>query len=224
MSAERPAIVSWIVLLFLVACSPTGTVTGRISIESGPIQQGAAGARVFVIPAGEAFEREWQPTVDGYREVVRPALERQRAAERAAEQARRTWDRAMATPAVSGISLSQWNRSAAGRQWERQLWTRVQRTAIAAYEARQQALQVLSRQSERAQALLQRYAIREVTSGEEGQYLITELRPGKAYLFARLKLPDRDVIWFRLVELTGGRQQVDLTERDAGGWPFAPGI
>ncbi len=224
MSAERPAIVLWIVLLLLAGCSPNGTLTGRISLESGPSPRGVAGASVFLIPAGEAFEREWQPTVDGYRDVLRPALERQREAERVAEQARRTWDRAMATPGVSGVSLTQWNRSAAGRNWERQLWTQVQKTSVAAYEARQEALRVLSRQSQRAQTLLQRYAIREVTSGEDGRYQITQLRRGKTYVFARLKLADREVTWFRLVELTGGKQQLDLTERDAGGWPFAPGV
>jgi hypothetical protein len=177
-----------------------------------------------VVPLGEAFDREWGPALDAFREALRPALERQRAAERVAEQARRTWDRAVAVQGTSGVGLSQWNKSTAGRRAERGLWAEVQRTSVSAFEARQRVLQILSRQSQQAEAMLKRYASHEVMSDGDGRYLVTQLRPGRAYLYARLRVSDRDITWFRLVEVRAGPQQLDLAESGSGGWPFAPGV
>jgi hypothetical protein len=208
-------------LVLLAACSRTGTLSGQIAAGT-PGSQGVR-AVIWVIPVGETFDREWQPTLEAFQEAVRPALERQRAAERGAEQARRTWDRAVAVQGASGVGLSQWNKSTAGRRAERGLWADVQRTAVAAFEAQQRVRKIHTRQSEQAEAMLKRYASHEVLSDADGRYVITQLRPGRAFLYARLRLADRDITWFRPIEVQAGMQQLDLPESSAGGWPFASG-
>jgi hypothetical protein len=211
--------------LLVAACGRTASVGGQVQVEGTPAPgKEMPRATVWLIPASDIFEGEWRSFVAALREALQPALERQRAAEHVAAQARRTWDRAVAVQGASGVGLSQWNRSTAGRHAERQLWSQVQRTSVAAFEARQRVLQTLARQSDQARDMLRRYASQEVVSNADGGYIVTKVRPGKAYLYASLRLPDRELTWFRLIEVRPGMQQVDLAERQVGGWPFAPGL
>jgi hypothetical protein len=119
------------------------------------------------------------------------------------------------------VGLSQWNRSAAGRRWERELWGEVRRTALLAAAARQRVQAAVARHAAEAEALLLRHATHETASDETGRYILTQVPPGKAHVYARLQLAEREFIWFHGMQLGGGRHRLDLSEHNTGGWPFS---
>lgn len=218
---RQPARPVLLTLLLLGACTRSASLDGVVWLERGPGTGPAPRITVRLVPESEAFLREWQAALAAFQEAVRPLLEQQQAADRTAEQARRTWDRAVATPGASGVGLTQWNRSTAGRRWERELWGEVRRTSRLAAAARQRVEALVARHATEAEALLVRHATREAVADETGRYILTQVPPGKAHVYARVRLQDRDLVWFRPVELGSGRQRLDLSERSVGGWPFA---
>ncbi len=219
---HKPELPVVLALLLLGGCARSASLDGEVRLERGSGGAGPApGITVRLVPESEPFRSEWQAAVAAFQAAAAPLVEQQRAADRLAEQARRAWDRAVATPGTSGVGLSQWNRSAAGRRWERELWGEVRRTSLLAAAARQRVQAVAARHAAAAESLLLRHATHETVSDETGQYILAQVPPGKAYVYARLQLPEREFIWFRIVEIGSGRHRLDLSERSAGGWPFA---
>ncbi len=218
---RAPRLPALLPILLLAACARSATLEGEVRWERPP-DVPAARVTVRLVPESEAFLREWSAAVEAFQTALRPAQEQQRAAERLAERARQAWDRAVATSGTSGVGLSQWNRSAAGRRWERALWREVRRTSRLAAAARKRLEALAAEHGAQAELLLLRHATREVVTDAEGRYILTGLPAGKVHLYARLPVGERGLVWLRAMELRPGRHRLDLSEQTAGGWPFAP--
>lgn len=211
-----------VLVLALSACARSGTVSGDILAASGgePALPSAR-APVVVIPRTAAFEEEWDSLVARARQALGPALSRARAAARAAEAARQAWDSAVASHGGSGVGMDHWNRSSAGRHWERELWGRVRRASREASGARQDFDRLLQGEAERAATFLRQRAAHEVLADERGHYLIPGVRPGRSYLFCRLAVGSKELLWLHPFSAKPGLQRVDLSEINRTPWPFA---
>ncbi len=180
MAAGRPAAGgrglkrSWLlaVALALAACSRSGSLTGQV-VASASREQGnpAAHISVMAVPDTDAFERDWAAAVDGFQQEMRPARSVQAAADTAMEQARWAWDQNLTGP-----------RSPRIRSRERALRAAEARLV----QATRQVELVAQRHEREAVALLERHAVLQAQTDEDGRYVLAGLPTGPVYVYAGL--------------------------------------
>ena len=212
-------------LLSLSGCSRSGAISGDVVFRSasGDVSRGARISVYLVLPS-EAFEREWAEAVAAFRQDVAPAAEAQQAAERQSEEARLSWDRALAARGKAGARRGRWTltlrESAAAGSQER--WRNVRATEGLVFQARKRVWEIVRRHEEQAHALVEKHAAQRVQTDETGHYVLVKVPAGKAYVHARLREKKGDFVWFVPVEIQAGTQHVDLTQDNQRRWPFVP--
>lgn len=204
--------------LAFAACSRSGTLYGDVLVTTPPGKVNpAARASVTVVPSTQAFERDWSDAVAAFQRELKRAREAQQAAGTAVDEAKLAWDRALAVrPAGRRRNASH----ASAR--ERELWRRVLAAERRLLTARNHVWEVTRKHDGQAIALLRTHAAQSVQTDASGHYLVTSLAVGKAYLYARITIGDRMLVWFRPFQVRGGSRRADLTEGNTGGWPFVP--
>jgi hypothetical protein len=216
----------WLVLLLAVAgCSRSGALSGDVAVRTaaGGLVRGAR-IGVQLVSSTDTFEREWADAIALFRQEVAPAADAQKAAERKAEQAKLAWTRALTARGKERARGGQWTLSlrdtnTAGSQ---ELWRNVRATESQVFHARKRVEDIVRKHDAQAVVLLDKHATQRVQTDEAGRYVLVKIPPGKAYLAARLRVDRAQVVWFMPLQIQGGTQQLDLTEKDQGGWPFAP--
>jgi hypothetical protein len=226
MEAGRSAGVAGVllVLLFTAAgCSRSGALSGDVVVRTaaGELMRGAR-IGVQIVTSTEAFEREWADAIAAFRHEVAPAADAQKAAAQKAEQARLAWTRALTARGKDRARGGQWTLSlrdtnAAGSQ---ELWGSVRATEGVAFQARKRVEEIVRTHDAQAVTLLDKHATQRVQTDETGRYVLVKIPSGKAYLAARLRADKAQFVWFIPVQVQGGAQQLDLTEKNQGGWPF----
>jgi hypothetical protein len=226
MEAGRSAGVAGVllVLLFTAAgCSRSGALSGDVVVRTaaGELMRGAR-IGVQIVTSTEAFEREWADAIAAFRHEVAPAADAQKAAAQKAEQARLAWTRALTARGKDRARGGQWTLSlrdtnAAGSQ---ELWRSVRATEGVAFQARKRVEEIVRTHDAQAVTLLDKHATQRVQTDETGRYVLVKIPSGKAYLAARLRADKAQFVWFIPVQVQGGAQQLDLTEKNQGGWPF----
>ncbi|HSB78524.1 MAG TPA: hypothetical protein VLM91_07035 [Candidatus Methylomirabilis sp.] len=203
-------------LLTLVACSRSGSLYGDVSV-SAPPRAGNPAARLSLrlIPITAGFEQDWTATQAAFREAMAPVQRTQVEAAAALEQARLAWDRALAAPRGRHQSPG-----AAAR--ERELWRQVRGAEQRLAQANGRVRDVGRTYDLRGIALIEEHTGQLVQTDETGHYLVAALPAGASYLYARLAVGDRTLVWFRRVQMQIGIQRMDLSEASSGGWPFIP--
>jgi hypothetical protein len=104
----------------------------------------------------------------------------------------------------------------------RDLWRQVLAGQQRVFAAQRREREVAQRHNQRAVALLGRYTMQEVQTDGTGHYVMAGLSTGPAYLYARLTVGQRSLVWLHRVQVRAGAQQADLTEENSTRWPFAP--
>ncbi len=203
-------------LLACVACSRSGSVSGEVAVPALPGKENpAAYLRVRAIPATAAFERDWAAALADFQRELEPV---QRAAQEAAaalDRARIAWDRAVATPRGR-----QRDPRASGQ--ERALWRQLREAEQRLHQAQRREQEVAKKHDLAGVAVLDRHTAQEVLTDATRRYVAVRLPAGTVYVYARLVVEGRPLVWFRGVQVRGKVQQVDLTTANAGGWPFVP--
>ena len=228
MEAGRPTGVASVllVLLFTAAgCSRSGALSGDVVVRTaaGELTRGAR-IGVQIVTSTEAFEREWADAIAAFRREVAPAADAQKAAAQKAEQARLAWTRALTARGKDRARGGQWTLSlrdttAAGSQ---ELWRSVRATEGLVFQARKRVEEIVRMHDAQAVTLLDKHATQRVQTDETGRYVLVKIPSGKAYLAARLRADKAQFVWFIPVQVQGGAAQLDLTEKNQGGWPFTP--
>jgi len=210
-------------LVFLAACSRSGTLYGDIFVQtrSGTVDR-AARINVLAIPATEAFEREWASTVAAFRVEVGPARQAQKAATDSAEEVRLAWDKSLAARGAGRTGTSRRIRLSWMSTQDRQLWNQMLAAQDRLFKVKGRVWEIARKHDLLAVALLDRYTAQRVLTDENGHYILAGVPGGKGYLYARFPVGERTLVWFRAVEVRGRPQQVDLTEANVDGWPFVP--
>jgi hypothetical protein len=216
----------WLVLLIAVAgCSRSGALSGDVVVRTaaGELVRGAR-ISVQLVSSTETFEREWADAIALFRQEVAPAADAQKAAERKAEQARLAWTRALTARGKERARGGQWtlslrDTSAAGSQ---ELWRSVRATEGQVFHARKRVEEIVRTHDAQAVTLLDKHATQRVQTDETGRYVLVKIPPGKAYLAARLRADRAQFVWFIPLQIQGGAQQLDLTDKNQGDWPFVP--
>jgi hypothetical protein len=72
----------------------------------------------------------------------------------------------------------------------------------------------------RGTKLLDQYTVQVVQTDATGHYVLADLPVGPIYLYARVPVSGRSLVWFQRVQVRAGAQRVDLTEANRAGWPF----
>jgi hypothetical protein len=202
-------------LLAVPACSRVGDVAGEVAVPFEGRENPAARLRVRAIPATAAFERDWAAAQADFQRERAPFRRVVQDAEEGLGRARLAWDRAVATPRAR-------RRDPRGGDQERLLFRGLREAEQRLREARRREAAVMATLDRAGAALLERHAAQEVLTDAAGRYLVVGLPLGTVYVNARLVVRDRTLIWFLPVQVRAGLQQVDLTEENVGGWPYAP--
>jgi len=210
-------------LVFLAACSRSGTLYGDILVQtrSGTVDR-APRINVLAIPATEVFEREWAAAVAAFLAEVGPARRAQKAATDAAQEVRLAWDKSLAARGSGRGGTSRRIRLSWMSTQDRQVWSQVLAAEDRVFKAKGRVWEIARKHDLLAVALLDKYTAQRVLTDENGHYVLAGVPGGKGYLYARFPIGERTLVWFRPVEVRGRPQQVDLTEANAGGWPFVP--
>jgi hypothetical protein len=216
----------WLLLLLAVAgCSRSGALSGDVVVRTAAGEQ-VRGARISVqlVSSTDTFEREWADAIALFRKEVAPAAEAQKAAEQKAEQARLAWTRALTARGKERPRGGQWtlslrDTSAAGSQ---ELWRSVRATEGQVFHARKRVEEIVRKHDAQAVTLLDKHATQRVQTDETGRFVLVKIPPGKTYLAARLRADRAQFVWFILLQIQGGAQQLDLTDKNQGDWPFVP--
>jgi hypothetical protein len=221
----RAASVLLVLVLAVAGCSRSGALSGDVAVRpaAGEVVRGAR-ISVQLVTSTEAFEREWADAIAVFRHEVAPAADAQKAAEQKAEQARLAWTRALTARGKDRARGGQWTLSlrdtnAAGSQ---ELWRSVRATEGSVFQARKRVEEIVRKHDTQAVTLLDKHAAQRVQTDETGRYVLVKIPPGKTYLAARLRADKAQFVWFIPVQVQGGAQQLDLTEKNQGGWPFTP--
>jgi hypothetical protein len=201
--------------LLLAACSRSGTLSGDVVVQvpAGP-ENPVARLRIRAVAATEAFEQDWAAALRTFQEELEPARRARQEAAASLDRAKLAWDRAL------GASR--------GRQRDfrmaqaRNLWRQVLAGQQRVFAAQRREREVALRHNRRAVALLERYTMQEVQTDGTGHYVMAGLSTGPAYLYARLTVGQRSLVWLHRVQVRAGAQQVDLTEENSTRWPFSP--
>jgi len=212
-------------VLAVAGCSRSGALSGDVAVRSaaGEVVRGAR-IGVQLVASTEAFEREWADAIAAFRHEVAPAADAQTAAAQRAEQAKLAWTRALTARGKDRARGGQWTLSlrdtnAAGSQ---ELWRSVRATEGSVFQARKRVEEIVRKHDAQAVTLLDKHAAQRVQTDETGRYVLVKIPPGKTYLAARLRADKAQFVWFIPVQVQGGAQQLDLTEKNQGGWPFTP--
>jgi hypothetical protein len=216
----------WLVLLLTVTgCSRSGALSGDVVVRTaaGELVRGAR-ISVQLVPSTETFEREWADAIALFRQEVAPAADAQKAAEQKAEQARLAWTRALTARGKERARGGQWtlslrDTSPAGSP---ELWRSVRATEGQVFQARKRVEEIVRKHDAQALPLLDKHATQRVQTDETGRYVLVKIPPGKAYLAARLRADRAQFVWFIPLQIQGGAQQLDLTDKNQGDWPFVP--
>jgi hypothetical protein len=221
----RAASVLLVLVLAVAGCSRSGALSGDVAVRSaaGEVVRGAR-IGVQLVASTEAFEREWADAIAAFRHEVAPAADAQTAAAQRAEQAKLAWTRALTARGKDRARGGQWTLSlrdtnAAGSQ---ELWRSVRATEGSVFQARKRVEEIVRKHDAQAVTLLDKHAAQRVQTDETGRYVLVKIPPGKTYLAARLRADKAQFVWFIPVQVQGGAQQLDLTEKNQGGWPFTP--
>jgi len=194
-----------------------------VRTPSGEVSRGAR-ISVFLVVSSEAFEREWGEAVTAFRQEVAPAVEAQKAAEHQANEARLTWDRALAARGKAGWRRGPWTLalrdSATTGSQER--WRSVRATEGLVFQAKKRVWDAVRRHEEQAHVLVQKHAAQRVQTDETGRYVVVKVPTGKAYVYAQWREGKADFLWFVPIEIQGGTQSADLTQDNQRRWPFVP--
>ena len=211
------------VLVFLAACSRSGTLYGDILVQtpSGSLDR-AARITVLAVPATEAFEREWASAVAAFQFEVGPARQAQKAATTSAEEVRLAWDKSLAARGSGRTCASRRVRLSWMSTQNRQAWSQVLAAEDRLFKVKRRVWEIARKHDLLAVALLDRHTAQRVLTDEKGHYVLAGVPGGKGYLYARFPAGERTLVWFHAVEMRGRPQQVDLTEANIGGWPFVP--
>lgn len=205
-----------VILLGSAACSRSGAVSGEVAVPALPGKENpAAHLRVQAIPATAAFEREWATALADFRRELEPVRRAAQEVAEALDRARRAWDRAVAMPRGRHRDPR-----ASGR--ERTLWRQVREAEQRLHQARRREDEVVRQHDLTGMAVLDRDTAQEVLTDAAGHYVVARLPAGTVYVYTRLVVGGRPLVWFRPLQVRGGLQQADLTEANAGGWPFVP--
>jgi hypothetical protein len=205
-----------VALLTLAACSRSGSLYGDVSVPAPPgAGNPAARLSLRVLPATDGFERDWAATQTAFREALAPARRAQEEATAALEQTRLAWDRALAAPRGR-------HRSPGATARERELWQQVRGSEQRQVQAKSRMQEISRTYDLRGVALMEQYTAQLVQTDEAGHYVVAALPAGGAYLYARVMVGGRTLIWFRRVQDQAGAQRMDLTEANRGDWPFTP--
>jgi hypothetical protein len=202
-------------LLACVACSRSGTVSGEVAVTaSSGTENPAAYLRVRAIPATTAFERDWTAALADFERELEPVRQATQAAAAALGQARTAWDRAVAVPRGR-----QRDPRASGQ--EQALWRQLREAEMRLQQARRREQEAAKKHEAAGMAVLARHTAQEVLTDASGRYVAVKLPAGTVYVYTRLVVEGRPLVWFRPVRVRGHVQQVDLTPANVGGWPFA---
>ena len=201
-------------LLTLAACSRSGTLFGDVVVPV-PLGAGNPAARlsVQVIPATAPFEREWAEALAAFQEALAPAQRAEEGAMTALDQAKLAWDRALAAPRGR-------RRSPEAAARERTLWRQVRESEQRLVHAKRQVWEIAQTNDLRGIKLLDQYAAQLVQTDGTGHYVLADLPVGPIFLYARVPVGGRSLVWFQRVQVRAGAQRLDLTEANRGGWPF----
>jgi hypothetical protein len=210
-------------LVFLAACSRSGTLYGDIFVQtrSGTVDR-AARINVLAISATEAFEREWASAVAAFQVEIAPARQAQKSATDSAQEVRLAWDKSLAARGPGRTGASRRVRLSWMSTQDRQAWSQVLAAEDRLFKVKRRAWEIARKHDLLALALLERHTAQRVLTDENGHYVLAGVPDGKGYLYARFPLGERTLVWFRTVEVRRRPQQVDLTEANIGGWPFVP--
>ncbi len=212
-------------VVVLAGCSRSGTLMGDVAVRT-PSGETVRGDRigVLLVPASEAFEREWADVVAAFRKDVAPAAEAQKAAEYRADEARRAWDRALTARGKDGARRGRYTLSLRGTDGNgsQPLWRNVRATEAAAFQARKRVWEIVRKHEADAQALIARHATQQVQTDETGHYVIVKVPIGKVYVYARLSAKKTDFVWCVPIQVQSGTQQANLTSENQRAWQLTP--
>lgn len=201
-------------LLALAACARSGTLFGDVVVPVPPgAGNPAARLSMRVIPATAPFERDWAAALAAFQEGLAPAQRAEEGATAALDQARLAWDRALAAPRGR-------RRSPEAAARERDLWRQLRESEQRLVRAKRQVWEIAQTNDLRGIKLLDQYTAQLVQTDATGHYVLADLPVGPIYLYARVPVGGRSLVWFQRVQVRAGAQRVDLTEANRGGWPF----
>jgi hypothetical protein len=205
-----------IALLVCASCARTGSVSGTVTV---PVRTGrenpAARLRVRAIPATAAFAHDWETALADFQRELEPVRRTSQEVAAALGQARLAWDRAVATRRGG-----HWSPQAGGQ--ERVLWRELIEAERRLHQAHGREEEVIRRHDLLGVAVLDRHTTQEVLTDASGEFLVAGLPTGTAYLYTRLVVEGRALVWLRPVRVRAGVQRMDLTEATLGDWPFVP--
>ncbi len=201
-----------VMLLFLSACSQPGSLLGDVIILVAPGHESRpARLSVQAVAATAAFNRDWAAALTAFQGEMEQARQEQVKASQALEEARWTWDQAVAGPR---------NREKPARMAvrERELHAAENRVA----QAKRRTWEVARTHDLRALTVLNLHTEQAVQTDGAGHYVLAGLPAGPAFLYARASAGGRTWIWFCPVRVRAGVQRIDLTDANSGNWPFVP--
>ncbi len=199
-------------LLFLPSCSQSGSLLGDVIILVAPGHESRpARLSVQAIAATEAFSRDWAAALAAFQSDVKQGRQEQEAATKALEEARWTWDQAVAGPR---------NREKSARVAVRERELRAAENRLA--QTKRRVWEVARTHDLHALTVLNLHTRQAVQTDGAGHYVLAGLPAGPVYLYARATMSGRTWIWFCPVRVRVGVQRVDLTDANSGNWPFVP--
>jgi hypothetical protein len=212
-----------VTLLILAACSRSGTLYGDVFIptRSGEVQR-VARINVLAVPDTQGFEREWAGVVAAFQEEVEPARQAQKLVADSAEAAKLAWDKSLAGRKRGRTAGSRRTRPSQLSTQDRNLWDQMLAAEDRLFKAKSRVGEIAHKHDAQARSLLDRHMAQRVLTDENGHYILAGVPAGKGYVYARVTVGDRTLVWFRPVEVHSLPQQVDLTAANSGGWPFIP--
>ena len=218
----KSAISALLALLLLSGCSRSASLSGEIRLrmaggETGPPPRTA----VLVVRSTPEFDRAWADHVAAFQAGAAPLRAAVEKAGQASAEARKTWDRAVASGAMARAS-SRPQTLPGSRGWEHPLWQGVREADGRLLQAKRKLRDVCLDYGWQAEALLEAHAAERVATDQAGHFVIAGIAPGPALLYAHSRLQDRDVVWLVPLTLKGELRQMVLTEETPNGWPFRP--
>ena len=207
-----------VMLVALLACSRSGTLSGNVSGRTLPNGENpVARIHISVIRPTEAFEHDWAAGLAAFQAELESARAVQQAAAASLEEARLAWDRVLAGGRVGARRRQRPPRMSPREQ---QAWERLRAAERAMFLADRRAWETALKYDAQADSLLAKHTAQRVQTDGNGHFVLAGLPAGRAFLYTRVIADDQMRVWFVPVVVRPGVQQLDLTETNRGGWPF----
>jgi len=214
-------IAALLALFVLGGCSRSTSLSGEIRIRSAAGEAGPPPrTAVLVVRSTPALDATWAERIAAFQAAAAPLRSAVEKATQASVQARKTWDRAVASRGGRVISNPQ--AVPASRGWERLLWLQVRDADARLVQAKRQLRELSAEHGRQAEALLEANAQERVATDETGHFVVAGIALGPALIYAHAHTRDQDVAWLVPLTLKGGLQELVLSEDSPNVWPFHP--